>query len=1051
MQILKSKPSMMKNLYQTLFLCCALFFVGTHSVKAQDLQTDSLALVDLYNNCGGASWSGYGTWLNGPISTWEGVTVDADMQRVTHVAFKNMDLTGTLPESLGNMNEMSGKIELHDDAGMTGELPAVIWKWTKVERFQLKRTGITSIDLTGIENMVNLTEYNTEKNPISGPAPAAVFALPAMQKVYLHDCNYDAVPAGLVAAAGKLDRLYFNGNALTELPDLSAMTWKSGAKVRFHNNALTFEDLEPIVKFAADENVAELRYSPQAVVGTETYTYPAAGSAVSIDAGVGGSANVYTWIRGIDEVVGEASTLTIDAFDAAKNSGKYFAVVQSELVPGLDIHVAPQKLFASATAQDSLALVALMDHNNGGYANWRTDPINAWEGVTMDEVGERVVHVNFKNMDLTGTLIDDIGDLTQMGGKIEIHDDAGLVGELPAAIWKWVNVERFQLKRTGITSINLTGIENMVNLTEYNTEKNAISGPAPAAVFALPAMVKVYLHDCNYDAVPAGLVAAAGKLDRLYFNGNALTELPDLSAMTWKSGAKVRFHNNALTFEDLEPIVRFATDENVAELRYSPQAVVGAETYHYPEAGSVVALDAGVGGSANTYTWVRGIDEVVAETGTLNIPAFDAATNSGRYFAVVQSSLVPGLDIHVAPQKLFASVQAQDSLALVDLYNTNGGTSWTGYDAWLNGPISTWEGVTIDSASQRVTHVAFKGMDLTGTLVRSLEDISEMGGKIEFHDDMGMTGELPAAIWRWTNVERFQIKRTGISSINLTGIENMVNLTEYNTEKNPITGGIPGVIFTLPAMQKVYLHDCEYDAVPAEMTSAVGLDRLYLNGNNLTSLPDMASMVWGAGAKVRVQDNHLTFEDLEGNVAVAADTLVAEFRYSPQANVGEESLIVAMAGDTVNMEVAVGGSANMYTWVKGEEEVVSETPIYTIESATTADGATYYLLVQNELVPGLDIRSADIVLTVDGVTSIEDLNHFGEINLLGNPVQHTLSINAGSNIDRVFIHSISGQQMTNQIINNKQINLPVANLTPGLYLVTLQAEGQFYTLKVVKE
>jgi len=326
-----------------------------------------------------------------------------------------------------------------------------------------------------------------------------------------------------------------------------------------------------------------------------------------------------------------------------------------------------------------------------------------------------------------------------------------------------------------------------------------------------------------------------------------------------------------------------------------------------------------------------------------------------------------------------------------------------------------------------------------------------MGGKIEFHDDMGMTGELPAAIWRWTNVERFQIKRTGISSINLTGIENMVNLTEYNTEKNPITGGIPGVIFTLPAMQKVYLHDCEYDAVPAEMTSAVGLDRLYLNGNNLTSLPDMASMVWGAGAKVRVQDNHLTFEDLEGNVAVAADTLVAEFRYSPQANVGEESLIVAMAGDTVNMEVAVGGSANMYTWVKGEEEVVSETPIYTIESATTADGATYYLLVQNELVPGLDIRSADIVLTVDGVTSIEDLNHFGEINLLGNPVQHTLSINAGSNIDRVFIHSISGQQMTNQIINNKQINLPVANLTPGLYLVTLQAEGQFYTLKVVKE
>jgi len=86
-------------------------------------------------------------------------------------------------------------------------------------------------------------------------------------------------------------------------------------------------------------------------------------------------------------------------------------------------------------------------------------------------------------MDLTGTLTEDIGDLTMMGGKIEIHDDVNLVGELPAAIWKWTNVDRFQLKRSGITSIDLTGIENMVNLTEYNTEKNAISGPAPAAVF----------------------------------------------------------------------------------------------------------------------------------------------------------------------------------------------------------------------------------------------------------------------------------------------------------------------------------------------------------------------------------------------------------------------------------------------------------------------------------------------------------------------------------------------------------------------------------------
>ena len=1045
-----TKQKIMKKFYQTLLLLCSISLFGINTSTAQSLESDSLALVDLYNTCGGANWTGYDTWLNGPISMWEGVTVDSAMQRVTHVAFKNMDLTGTLPESLGNMNEMSGKIELHDDTGMTGELPALIWKWTKVDRFQLKRSGITSIDLTGIENMVNLTEYNTEKNAISGPAPAAVFALPAMEKVYIHDCNYDAVPMELMAATGKLNRLYLNGNNLTDLPDLSAMTWKEGAKVRLHNNALTFEDLEPIVKFADDPNVAELRYSPQAVVGVETYTYPAAGSAVSLDAGVGGSANVYTWIKGTEEVVGDAATLQIDAFDAAANSGKYFAVVQSELVPGLDIIVAPQKLFASATAQDSLALVALMTHNNGGYANWSTDPMSAWEGVTMDEAGQRVTHVAFKNMDLTGTLVEDLGDLTEMGGKIEFHDDAGLVGELPAVIWRWTNVERFQLKRSGITSINTTGLENMVNLTEYNTEKNAIGGTIPGVIFTLPAMQKVYVHDCEYDAVPAELTAAVG-LDRLYLNGNNLTDLPDMSGMVWGDGAKVRVHDNHLTFEDLESNVAVGSDPLVAEFRYSPQAAVGAETYHYPDAGSAVTLDAGVGGSANVYTWIKGTEEVVGEAGSLMIDAFDAATNSGKYFAVVQSTLVPGLDILVAPQKLFASVQAQDSLALVDLYNTNGGSSWVGFDTWLNGPISTWEGVTVDSASQRVTHVAFKTMDLAGSLVQSLEDVSEMGGKIELHDDSLMTGELPAFIWRWTNVERFQLKRTGITSINTTGLENMVNLTEYNTEKNPIGGTIPGVIFTLPAMQKVYVHDCEYDAVPAELTAAVGLDRLYLNGNNITDLPDMSGMIWGAGAKVRVQNNHLTFEDLESNVAIAADTLVAEFNYSPQASIGEATTVEVVTGDTVTMEIAVGGSANIYTWIKGEEDIISDLPVYTIESVTADHAGRYRLLVQSELVPGLDIISEPYQLFVDGVTSIRDLNYFGEINLLGNPVQNTLRVEADRSIERVLIHSMSGQQITNQVVNNDQISVPVAQLTPGLYLVTLQSEGQFYTLKMVKE
>ena len=197
--------------------------------------------------------------------------------------------------------------------------------------------------------MVNLTEYNTEKNAITGTVPGVIFTLPVMQKVYVHDCEYDALPAELTSASG-LDRLYFNGNNLDDLPDMSGMTWGDGAKVRVQNNLLTFEDLEDNVVLTGDPLVAEFKYSPQAAVGAETYLYPDAGSMVTLTSNVGGSDNIYSWIKGEADVVGSEADLTIDAFDAATNSGRYSALVQSGLVPGLDIVVAPQKLFWFSTS-----------------------------------------------------------------------------------------------------------------------------------------------------------------------------------------------------------------------------------------------------------------------------------------------------------------------------------------------------------------------------------------------------------------------------------------------------------------------------------------------------------------------------------------------------------------------------------------------------------------------------------------------------------------------------------------------------------------------------
>jgi len=124
---------------------------------------------------------------------------------------------------------------------------------------------------------------------------------------------------------------------------------------------------------------------------------------------------------------------------------------------------------------------------------------------------------------------------------------------------------------------------------------------------------------------------------------------------------------------------------------------------------------------------------------------------------------------------------------------------------------------------------------------------------------------------------------------------------------------------------------------------------------------------------------------------------------------------------------------------------------FSIAGVIAEDAGKYRLLVQSELVPGLDIMSEPFQLFVDGVTSTYDVNHFGAINVMGNPMTHTLSIQTDKKVDRVMVHGINGQQFRNQVVNNQQIDLPVSDLTPGLYLVTLQSENKFYTLKVVKD
>lgn len=82
-----------------ILLFSLLLSLATKQINAQVNVQDSLALVDLYNSTNGPGWSPYySSWLNGPVSSWEGVFLRDT--RVVLLFLEQANLNGPLPASL---------------------------------------------------------------------------------------------------------------------------------------------------------------------------------------------------------------------------------------------------------------------------------------------------------------------------------------------------------------------------------------------------------------------------------------------------------------------------------------------------------------------------------------------------------------------------------------------------------------------------------------------------------------------------------------------------------------------------------------------------------------------------------------------------------------------------------------------------------------------------------------------------------------------------------------------------------------------------------------
>jgi hypothetical protein len=260
-----------------------------------------------------------------------------------------------------------------------------------------------------------------------------------------------------------------------------------------------------------------------------------------------------------------------------------------------------------------------------------------------------------------------------------------------------------------------------------------------------------------------------------------------------------------------------------------------------------------------------------------------------------------------APGPLYAQVPP-DSLALVELYNAAGGPNWLRDDNWVEGPVSTWYGVT--TAENRVTRL-------------------ELG-------ENGLKGSIPAAI--------------GI----LTALEVL------DLHGNQLGGSIPPELGTLFALRQMLLNgNALTGEVPVELTRLGELIRLWIFDNAIEGLPGLSNMA--SLFDLQVQDNRLTFEDVEPNVGVAE-----VFTYAPQADIGEAYTSSIAAGGSFILSYSVGGATNVYQWIHDGVPIFGATDSnYSVTHASGDEEGVYRLQITNKLATQLTLVSEPVTISIE--------------------------------------------------------------------------------------
>lgn len=965
-------------------------------------ESDSLALVAIYNATGGPNWLNKSNWLVGEIKDWEGVKITNG--RVTKLDLTFSNVVGNMPPELANLTELDTlslpanqlasippqlasltKLRYLDLGGnqLTGSLPLFLFNLTNLRVFGFANNNLSGALPEEIGNLTNLEKLWLDGNQFSGAIPETFSNLVNLKHLFIQNNSFSGDIAPAIVQSLTLEAFSISNNEFTSIPSLAPFTGVFGD---ISQNFLNFNSLIP------NANQPNLTIAPQKVRIPVQPLALKAGKPFSISFDAGGTGTKYAWFK--DEVLLADTTSTISkATSAINDTGIYRVVASNTQLPGVDLRLENFQLTVTSVVPDSLALVAIYNATGGpnwtNKSTWLVGEVRNWEGVKV--INDRVTKLDLTFSNVVGNMPPELANLTELDTlsmpanklaaipaelasltKLRYLDLGGneLTGTLPAFLFNMPNLRVLGFANNLLSGTLPAEIGNLTTLEYLWLDKNEFSGPLPETLSNLINLKHLFIQNNKFSGDISSVITEALVLDAFSISNNEFTSIPSLVPFTGVFGD---ISQNFFNFSSLIP------NANQPNLTIAPQKVRTPLQPLRVEVGEPFSISFDAGGTGTQYAWFKDEVSIPNQTTSLISKAASTIADNGVYRAVASNTQLPGVELRLENLQLIVTSLVPDSLALVSIYNATGGANWLNKQNWLTSEIRNWEGVKITNG--RVTKLDLTVSNVVGNMPPELATLTELDTlampgnqlasiptgiasltKLRLLDLGGnqLTGTLPAFLFNLSNLRVLGFANNKLSGPLPAEIGNLTNLEKLWLDVNEFSGPLPESISNLVNLKHLFIQNNKFSgAISTTITNALTLEAFSISNNEFTSIPSLAPFTGSFGD---ISQNFFNFNSLIPNANQPNLTIAPQ-----KTRIPAEPFRIEV-GQPFTITFDAGGTGTQYAWFKDEVAVPNQTTSVISKAVSTiADDGVYRAVASNTQLPGVELKLENFALLVSSL------------------------------------------------------------------------------------